>query len=66
MPASVLEGTYKERKYMGEVSKCNPFSPTSYLVLNSLNLGRGMEGTRKFCFSPLDFVSKKTSGTSLF
>ena len=37
-----------------------------YLRLNSLNSGRGMEGTRMFCFSPLDFASKKLPGTSLF
>jgi hypothetical protein len=37
-----------------------------YLLLNSSNSGRGMEGTRMFCFSPLDFASKKLPGTSLF
>jgi hypothetical protein len=37
-----------------------------YLLLNSSNSGRSMEGTRMFCFSPSDFASKKLPGTSLF
>ncbi len=32
--------------------------PTDYLLLNLKNLGRGMEGTHTFCFSPSKFVSK--------
>jgi hypothetical protein len=40
--------------------------PTGYLLLNLENLGRGTKGMRMFCFSPLDFASKKLPGTSLF
>ncbi len=40
--------------------------PTGYLLLNLENLGRGMEGTRTFCFSPSNFGSNFFSGISLF
>jgi hypothetical protein len=50
----------------GETNKWDPSSPTCYLLLNSSNLGRSTEGTCTFCFSPLNFVSKKLPRTSLF
>jgi hypothetical protein len=50
----------------GEANKWDPRSPTCYLLLNSLNVGRGTEGTHTFRFSPLNFVSKKLPGTSHF
>ncbi len=34
--------------------------PTRYLLLNSLNSGRGTEGTHMFCFLPFGFCQQKT------
>jgi hypothetical protein len=49
---------------LGEKSTSTFISP--YWLLNLENLDRSTKGTRMFCFSPLDFASKKLPGTSLF
>ncbi len=55
-------------RYMGgkKGGKAKLSFPTRYLLLNSLNSGRGTEGTRMFCFLSSDFASKKLPRTSIF
>ena len=64
--ANQCSGRYMQGKIKGKQVLEKGGTPFCYLLLKSLNLGRGTSGTHMCCIFPFNFVSKKIPGTSLF